>query len=310
MTSNIAMPGIIKGDPILQECWKRIYRQDRNVLAIFCGATGTRKSGSAITFCDNMDVSRDNKRRFNNTRIVFKAQDFIKLVQSNLPKGSAILWDEAGVDNDAREYYTKKNKLIKYVFQTFRYKNYLVVLTVPDLNSIDIGTRKLMHLYFEMYDSQTKPNYSTGKVEWIQTNPKTGKLYFKSPRFWGKDGIYRKLGAYFIHKPRSELELPYKQFKDVSASQWYADFNKELDYMDEVLKVKKASGIAPRNNLIKVESLIEKNLEEFLHPSGNRIVADLVEKNFIENRIDYPSYLIKKAVNLINIRIKKGELLV
>jgi hypothetical protein len=305
-TSKI--PESVKGDPIMQECWKRIYRQDRNVLAIFCGATGTRKSGSAISFCDNMDVSRDNKRRFNNTRIVFKAQDFIKLVQSNLPKGSAILWDEAGVDNDAREYYTKKNKLIKYVFQTFRYKNYLVVLTVPDLKSIDIGTRKLMHLYFEMYDSQSLPNHSAGKVEWIQTNPKEGKLYFKSPRFWGKDGIYRKLGTYYIPKPRPELELPYKQFKDVSASQWYSDFNKELDYMDEVLKVEKSSKVAPRDNLIKVESLIEENLPKFLHPSGNRVVADLVEKNFIENKIDYTSYLIKKAVNLINIRIKKGEI--
>lgn len=308
MTSKVAMPQIVKGDPILQECWKRIYKQDRNVLAVFCGATGTRKSGSAITFADNFDVSRNNKRRFNNTRIVFKAQDFIKLIQSNLPKGSAIIWDEAGVDNDAREYYTKKNKLIKYVFQTFRYKNFLVVLTVPDLNSIDIGTRKLMHLYFEMFDSQPKKNHSVGKVQWIQTNPKTGKLYFKSPRFWGKDGIYRKLTNYFIHKPRPELELPYKQFKDVSASQWYSDFNKELDYMDELLEVKKESKVGSRNNLVTVETLIEKNLDEFLHPSGNRIVADLVEKNFIENRINYPSYLIKKAVNLINIRIKKGEI--
>lgn len=310
MTSKITIPENVKGDPILQECWKRIYRQDRNVLAIFCGATGTRKSGSAISFCDNMDISRENKKRFNNTRIVFTAQDFIKLVKSNLPKGSAILWDEAGVDNDSREYYTKKNKLIKYVFQTFRYKNYLVVLTVPDLKSIDIGTRKLMHLYFEMYDSQSVANYSTGKAEWIQTNPKTGAIYFKKPRFWGPDGIYRKLTTYYIPKPRQELEVPYKAFKDRSASKWYSDFDKELDYMDEVLKVKKDSAAAPRHNLLKVESLIEDELEEFLHPSGNRVVSDLVEKNFIENRIDYPSYLIKKAVNLINIRIKKGELLV
>lgn len=302
------MPENIKGDPILQECWKRIYRQDRNVLAIFCGATGTRKSGSAITFCDNIDVSRDNKKRFNNTRIVFTAQAFINLVKSKLPKGSAILWDEAGVDNDAREYYTKKNKLIKYVFQTFRYKNFFVALTVPDLKSIDIGTRKLMHLYFEMYDSQTMKGYSTGKAEWIQTNPKTGAIYFKKPRFWGKDGIYRKLDTYYIPKPRPELELPYKEFKDKSATQWYSDFNKELDYMDEVLEVKKNSKIGGRNNLLKVEELIENHIDEFLHPSGNRVVSDLVEKNFLENKFDYPSYLIKKAVNLINIRIKKGEI--
>jgi hypothetical protein len=269
---------------------------------VFCGGTGTRKSGSAITFCDMMDRNYLNMPRFSNDRIVFTAQEFIKLVQSNLPKGSAIIWDEAGVDNDAREYYTKKNKLIKYVFQTFRYKNLIVVLTVPDLRSIDVGTRKLMHMYFEMSDTQTNPSFARCKVEWLQANPKTGQIYFKSPRYWTDDGIYRRLSSYYIRKPRQDLELPYKAFKNKIASKWYADFNTELDFMDQVLNKNKIV------NFTNAGKLIEERLMDYLHPSGDKVVADLVEEDFIKRKIEIPSYLIKRACSLINIKIKKGDI--
>lgn len=307
--NKITMPSHISSDPILSECWRRMYIHDRNVLAVFCGGTGTRKSGSAITFCDLLDRNYLDKPRFKNERIVFTAQDFIKLVRSNLPKGSAIIWDEAGVDNDAREYYTKKNKIIKYVFQTFRYQNLMVALTVPDLKSIDIGTRKLMHIYFEMADTQSNPNFARTKVEWLQNNPKTGHIYFKGPRYWSDDGIYRKLDAYYIRKPRPELELPYKQDKDKIANKWYHDFGAELKFMDEVLDMKKNQVDGGNKvNFTNAAKLIEERLADYLHPSGNRVVADLVEQDFIERKIDIPSYLIKRACNLVNIKIKKGEL--
>lgn len=303
-----ARPDNLSTDPVLSEAWKRIYRQDRNVLGVVCGGTGTRKSGSSITFCNNFDVGRAvAPNRFSLDRIVFTAQDFIRLVKSNLPKGSAIIWDEAGVDNDSREYYTKKNKLIKYVFQTFRYRNFLVLLTVPDLASIDVGTRKLMHVYFEMADTQPFRTCAISKVQWFQTSPKTGKIYFKTPRFW-QDGIYRKLDPYYIPKPPVELEDPYKKKKDERARNWYKQYDQELDYMDELLKEQQNRGVAVnKRNLLTAEKLIEEDINQYLHPSRNRVVFELIQKDFIEKQINIPVYIIKQATRLVNLRLTKSE---
>ena len=58
--------------------------------------------------------------------LFFSATDLIRLVKSKLPKGSAIVWDEAGIGNDNTRWWDKKSILIKHVMQSFRAQNLIL----------------------------------------------------------------------------------------------------------------------------------------------------------------------------------------
>lgn len=257
-----AMPEHIKNDPVLSYFWKRIYYYDQNVLMIICGGTGTCKSGSALTLGHLLDVTTRKPKvkgekgecigRFDISRVVFKAEDFIALVNSNIPKGSVIVWDEIGVEHDSRNYYSLKNKLVKYVMQTFRYKNFILIMTVPDLKSIDIGTRRLLHCYLEMKGPVGNRQMARGALKLVQINPQTGKDYYKQMRFYDK--TKKTLAAYFIPRPYPALEAAYKAKKIKMTTEWYNSFNEQLAYMENV--------VGEKQNAAKTASLTIKEMAD------------------------------------------------
>ena len=62
----------------------------------FPGETGSGKSLSSIRLAERVDPN------FNVDRIVFTVQDFLALVNSGLPPGSVIVFDDAGLGINAR----------------------------------------------------------------------------------------------------------------------------------------------------------------------------------------------------------------
>lgn len=245
------LPPHIKTDPVLSWFWRRLHRLDQNILLIVCGQTGSCKSGSAIKIATMVDP------KFNLDRIVFKADEFVKLASSNLPKGSVIIWDEIGVEHDSRDYYTTKNKLIKYVMQTFRYKNFMLIMTVPDLKSVDIGTRRLLHCYLEMHGPLSDRKMAAGMIRFVQVNPRSGKEYFKMPRFFvnrRRNGMVN----YYVQRPERELENAYKNKKIAATEQWYKTFNEQLEYMQNVIGEKQGQR---KKSLLSIKALANKMMD-------------------------------------------------
>jgi len=284
-----AIPKHIKNDPLLSYFWKRIYYYDQNVLLIVVGGTGTCKSGSALTLGHQLDVTTKKSKvkgepaecigRFNVDRVVFKAEDFISLVNSNIPKGSVIIWDETGVEHDARNYYSLKNKLVKYVMQTFRYKNFILIMTVPDLKSIDVGTRRLLHCYLEMKGPTGNRKMAKGDVKFVQVNPQTGKSYYKKMRFY-KDGEKKTLDSYFILKPYPELENAYKDKKKIMTTEWYNNFNEQLAYMENVVGEKQKAASAASLTIKEMADEVMKNPLTAFNPQKKRFSGNLLQPFF------------------------------
>ena len=304
--TNKKMPWQIKADPINRRIWNKIYKKDKNVLVFVCGGTGDCKSGSALRKSIELDRDTNNRCRFYfssdpfdpKNRIVTSAQAFVKLISSGLPKGSCIIWDEIGVDADNREYFTLKNRLIKKVFQTFRYLNLIVFMTVPDFHSVDIGVRKLIHAYVEMGGKIGDGEQAISKWQWTSTNPKTGDVYFKYPQYVDSEGMKKKIKSYVIPRPPKDVEKVYKALKDSVNKNWYDNYNKQLSFMQNFLK----EGAAQKN-VGELEKEVMANQEDYFDTD------DFAFLDFeIESKLGVSAAKATKVAIRLNKKLRAGRL--
>ena len=185
----------------------RIYKKNKNFLAIICGSTGSGKSTAALAIAEALDSN------FNIDNVVFNVNEFMDLLNSaKLKKGAVIIWDEAGVGMPSREWYAISNKAINYVLQTFRHLNLVVLFTTPDFNFIDSQSRRLFHAYFETIGINYEEKINTLKLFLIQNNPKISKVYYKYARILTKEGIVT-LNPITINLPTESLLNSYEEKK-------------------------------------------------------------------------------------------------
>lgn len=198
-----------KQEPILIQYIKdRIHNRNKNFVMIFVGATGSGKSYSALRLAEMLDPT------FNINRVCFKAKDFMNKINELVERsekgeqlsGKVVMWDEFGVEHNAREFMTISNRVINYFFQTSRHLNLIVIMTVPLLSFIDSATRKLSHSIAEMQGINSRTKTASVKVKMLQVNTLTSKEYPKYLR-------YRKKNKTFVSK-RLKFKLPSKELSE------------------------------------------------------------------------------------------------
>ena len=220
---------------------QRLLLQNKNWLCVFCGGTGSGKSYSAMTLATNIDPT------FNTDKLVFKAEDFIRLLNSGkLKKGDCILFDEAGVGMPARDWYTISNKAIGYLLQTFRNLNLAVIFTVPNLNYIDGQARGLFHHYIETQKILYKEKLVHAKLFTIRVN-RTGKLFFIYPKLRPK-GSKKKIiiKEIYFRLPSPELINAYEKKKMAYTVQLNIGLEKAIDRMTRDAKTGRPSKLGAR----------------------------------------------------------------
>jgi len=238
------LPAYLKNDPVLFQFFRRLHYQDKNFIALVVGDPGSGKSCTAISLARALDITPLGNGAFKRnfiikqgpdgkgspeTRVVFGPSQFMALVKSGLPKGSIIIWDEAGIGNDAVAWNDKKSRLIKHVMQTFRSRNYGVFMTVPDKESVTLATRRLVHCYIDI--SKRDPNAAYLDIRWlnrVRGSEKT-QTYYKYPIF--KDpitGKLKKVVKYKVPKLDPIVEKEYNKIKDNTLQDIYDYYQKEL----------------------------------------------------------------------------------
>jgi len=122
--------------------WK--IENNENVLAVFIGKPGAGKSFAALSLAEILDPD------FSIKRVAFNSTEFINILKDeSIPSGSVIVFDEAGVGINAKQFQSTTNKMINYIMQVFRYRNLIVFFTVPHFDFIDKSTRSLFHAMIE-----------------------------------------------------------------------------------------------------------------------------------------------------------------
>ena len=161
---------------ILTQHIKRELGKSRNFTGIFIGRVGTGKSYSALKMAENLDPS------FNIDRIVFNIPALLDLAQKLQP-GNVIIFDEAGISGSNRNSYMNTlNKSLSFLLQTWRHRQIILFVTIPDIAFIDKGVRKMFDIVLESKGVVKKRKIVKMAVKFVQVNFQSGKAYFKSPR--------------------------------------------------------------------------------------------------------------------------------
>ena len=147
--------------------------------------------------------------------------DFIHLVNSDLPKGSVVIFDDAGLGINARLWQEQSTKLFGMVVQGFRYKQINVFFTVPKLFFIERQSRNLAHMRFQstkkqglmkMYliiESKRDPNNPLETYPKERINGKViqlPKVHFRIPS--------QELREQYEVKKKNYMDAKFRQYED------------------------------------------------------------------------------------------------
>ena len=250
---------------VLYRIWKLAHRQNRNCMILVVGGTGLGKSLA----CVKMALSLQKDWTLNN--LVFHAKDFLHLLNfGKLNKGDVIIWDECGVEFDARQFYSVMNRMMSYVLQTFRHKNLIVFFNTPHEGMVDVNLKRLFHYQFEVLAVDYHKNACIIKPFEIEVSHKidSNKIYKKYPRGVGGDwGIY-PITRFETGLPPKEVVKEYEA-KKKEFTNW---LNSTAEDSVDLVNIKKES--AKPKDIEAITEDVWKNLAFFQREWSGRTFID------------------------------------
>lgn len=297
----MAMPKWVKGNRVYNKIWNRTRNYDKSFFGVGIGSPGSGKSVSAGgRFLYDLDRQENGEPRFTVDRVVFKPKNFLKLLKKNMPKGSGVLWDEVGVTVKRREWYSLKNRIISSVFQTMRFKNRILMLTVPALSYIDKNVGPLVDGLVQMAEDNTFANsVAHSTFYWLQYNAKYDKFYYKRPRGYS-DGVPAIWSGFDFHKPPEDWVKEYTEKQDAAKQEIIENAEDIIGYMREFVSKK-----GDKSNLSEAEiyEMVKRNIDDYLNADGELVKSARV---MVKNEgLDYRR--VARACQAINEEIKLGE---
>lgn len=203
-------------NPFFQEVYNTVHRDNRNALIMMVGMPGKGKSWSCVKMASDLDSTFTHISI--NERCVFEPKEFTRIVaEGNLKKGSVVMLEEAGVAADAHRWQSFNNRAIKYILQTFRQDNLIVIFNMPIVKYLDSSQRKLFQFILEAERVYKTRKLCKIKVRRIQYNQILDKTYYPRP-IYRHDGQVIKLDRLFLKRADiklihayEKLAAPYKE---------------------------------------------------------------------------------------------------
>jgi hypothetical protein len=214
------------GTQWLQKFVKYKLKRNQSILALWVGETGTGKSYSAISCAIKIDPS------FNVDRIVFDTKSFLHLINSGLPKGSVIIYDDAGLGISNKDWYNEQVKVFGKVVQSYRVKQIITFITTPDISFIENQSRTLLNLLMQSDPIEQGTFYPKKPYKPRNYTLKSGNTYYVYPRFFRRDryGNVEKVVVSKIHfpLPPNDIIKEYEEKKRAFIDKFYYDAETKL----------------------------------------------------------------------------------
>lgn len=156
-TNKVSVKGESQESVFLIPYIERRLKRRQNVIILIVGQTGSGKSLSAISIALKLDPEFTVEKR-----VVFSTHEFIKTMNSpEMHIGSVLIYDDAGIGINARDWQQNTAKLFGKITQSFRYKQLITIITVPKMSFIEKQSRNLVHLLLKGTSTQGlfKPFY-------------------------------------------------------------------------------------------------------------------------------------------------------
>lgn len=234
-------------------------------MGVFVNDTGSGKSYSALSLAEAVDP------KFSVGRVALSASEMVKILTTErLNKGSVVVLDEAGVNFSSQKWYEPEAKALNELFQTFRFMNVAVLMTLPNYNFLNAGQRRLTHFAFEMtsIDYKNKLAYALPKKFVLKPFKKESGFDFVYPLIRYPNGRYYKVKHVAFRKPSPELIKAYEQKK----AEWFEKLRKRIysivvKGVDPSKKKKKQDLVLKYqldDKLLKIALKIKGRLDEYI----------------------------------------------
>lgn len=249
-----------------------VMKRNRNFFIVCVGPPGSGKSWVMLSIAAMVEAKI--KRKFNVAHVCFTGSTFMKLLNNKeeIKRGMVLGLDEAGVAIASREYYSIINRALDAVFQTFRYRNLVIIATVPDLSFIDSHIRKMINVIIETdHDSVNEFNKKTTvKLKFVINQPVQGVIKFPFPQITTRGGEVIKIVSMDIPAPPKEMAHKYEKL--------HQDFKEKLAKRKAMEIEKSESKILGPVNPKDIVSHILKFKKRYLRRKGKYryIDAELV----------------------------------
>lgn len=260
-----------------QLIWQRIKR-NRNAIVVVNGGTGSGKSYACLRMAEDLSTRFETHFSIENN-LAFKFTDLLRKMQKveNKP-GTCFVMEEVGSigsGGSSREWQSEANKFFFSFLQTSRFLNQILILNCPSFSYLEKGARELVHFQLESQGINYPIKRSVFKAFTIQTNTRSGKQYFKYPRFY--DGSKRiKVNRVMFGMPSKPLLRKYEKAKK--------EFMKGL--IGTMLQESETKGEARLNLVLQLlkEKKNIKEIAEFMSSTERRVrqqMDDLLAKGYL-----------------------------
>ncbi len=223
------------------------YEREENVIEVCIGPTGSGKSYAAIWTA--LRTAGAMGVPFSLVHIVFTIQEIIQLVHHSdppLPRGTVIIFDDAGVGANARDWRAQINVILAKMAQgVLRDRGIFLIITVPDLTFIDVQVRKNIHLKLIGKTNERGENEKGTFQVQVGLQDEEGVIGFGPPKLTTEDFGNSTpfsidpgnidLESFHFPLPPDEITGPYKEKKREFLSKQITELEEEM-VMDEKLE--------------------------------------------------------------------------
>ena len=200
-----------------QENWfldsvhRRLHLQNKNLLGLVVGEVGEGKTYFALRTAERVDPE------FSVDQVCFTPRQFIRQVRTLERPGAVIVLDDAGLAAPHREWQSQSNKILSYVFESFRFKRFFVMSTLPLPNLTDYVNRGLSHLMVRLIDRGF------------------AVVYRVLPNYFSSSPPYRtkRLGIVRASMPSEPLWKVYEERRALIMDERYGEYEKKLSEPSE-----------------------------------------------------------------------------
>jgi hypothetical protein len=240
---------------------------NQSVLLLCTGAPGSGKSYSSLAIMEAVDDS------FDIDSVCFSPREFL----DGLEKGKkALLIDDIGTQLFSRDAMTKVNKEYSKLFESLRFQNRIVGMTVPSASMVDRTLRTLSNLYLQTNSINRQSERVNLLARFQALDAKTDKVYRYSPIgsfigvINGKQYIlYRKISTVNVPKPSDSLIAKYEA-KKLQA------FNEFVKRMEKDFSSDKKASNSISQKMPKKHKIIQKMVDMGLSIGQ---IADVLDSN-------------------------------
>lgn len=216
--------------------WRRMHRYNQMFSAVIVGPPGAGKSWLSIAIGELLDRTLEDVPRMNLKHVTFGATEFADVVKERMPAGTVVIIDDAGLTAYSREAMALAVRNISKIFQSIRFKNLCIILSLPSFLMLDKTIRRLINAYIEVTKVDRKTQTTYFKYMRIESSAYGDKVYRKYPVFMRKvrhpDGTLLthrvKRTRFAMRKASDEILDAYEKKKERFMEQTYKQYADEI----------------------------------------------------------------------------------